>query len=136
MATRRVKLLLVDDHEAVRFGLASLFATLPRFLVVGEAGTVAEAVAKARGLDPDVVLLDVRLPDGTGVEACREIRSACPRARVLMLTSYADDDAVVASVLAGAAGYILKRSNLDRLIEAVETVAQGGLLIDPAVSET
>jgi DNA-binding NarL/FixJ family response regulator len=131
-----VKLLLVDDHRVVRLGLRALFETVPQFVVVGEAGTVAEALVAARQGQPDVVVLDVRLPDGSGVEACREIRSERPRTRVLMLTSYADEDAVVASIMAGAAGYLLKQSDPDRLIEAVEIVARGGSLLDPAITQT
>ncbi|HZS02162.1 MAG TPA: response regulator transcription factor [Chloroflexota bacterium] len=131
-----VKLLLVDDHRVVRLGLRTLFETAPQFQVVGEAGTAAEAVAAARRNPPDVVLMDVRLPDGSGVEACREIRSEHPRTRVLMLTSYADEDAVVASIMAGAAGYLLKQTDPERLVEAAEIVAGGGSLLDPAVTQT
>jgi two-component system response regulator DevR len=136
MPASPVKLLLVDDHRVVRLGLRALFETVPQFVVVGEAGTVAEALVAARQGQPDVVVLDVRLPDGSGVEACREIRSERPRTRVLMLTSYADEDAVVASIMAGAAGYLLKQSDPDRLIEAVEIVARGGSLLDPAITQT
>ncbi len=136
MPASPVKLLLVDDHRVVRLGLRALFETVPQFVVVGEAGTVAEALVAARQGQPDVVVMDVRLPDGSGVEACREIRSERPRTRVLMLTSYADEDAVVASIMAGAAGYLLKQSDPDRLIEAVEIVARGGSLLDPAVTQT
>ena len=132
----RVKLLLVDDHKVMRLGLASLFATAPQFAVVGEAGTVAEAVAEARRCRPDVVIMDVRLPDGSGVEACREIRSERPDTRVVMLTSYADEDAVMASIMAGAAGYLLKQTDPERLIEAVEMVAGGSSLLDPGVTRT
>jgi DNA-binding NarL/FixJ family response regulator len=103
--------------------------------VVGEAGTVAEAITQARRCQPDVVILDVRLPDGSGVEACREIRSERPEARVIMLTSYADEDAVLASVMAGASGYVLKQVEPDRLIEAVEIVARGGSLLDPSATD-
>jgi two-component system response regulator DevR len=131
-----VKLLLVDDHQIVRLGLRNLFETVPHFLVVGEAGSVAAAVVEARRCRPDVVLMDVRLPDGSGVEACREIRSELPHTRVLMLTSYADEQAAIASIVAGAAGYLLKQTDPERLIEAVELVADGGSLLDPAVTET
>ena len=135
MSEAQVKLLLVDDHRVVRLGLRTLFGTVPHFAVVGEAGSIAEAVVEARRCQPDVVLMDVRLPDGSGVEACREIRSERPRIRVLMLTSYADEDAAVASILAGAAGYLLKQTDPERLVEAVETVARGGSLLDPAVTQ-
>ncbi|HLH21159.1 MAG TPA: response regulator transcription factor [Chloroflexota bacterium] len=136
MADTAIKLLLVDDHRVVRLGLRTLFETAPQFNVVAEAGTVAEAVLAARRSQPDVVVMDIRLPDGSGVEACREIRSARPRTRVLMLTSYADEDAVVASIMAGAAGYLLKQTDPERLVEATELVAGGGSLLDPAVTQT
>jgi DNA-binding NarL/FixJ family response regulator len=135
MSQPEVKLLVVDDHAVLRLGLTALFGDVPHIAVVGEAGTAAEAVAEARRCRPDVVLMDVRLPDGSGVEACREIRAERPATKVIMLTSYADDDAVVASVMAGAAGYFLKQTHPERLIEAVETVAGGGSLLDPEVTE-
>jgi two-component system, NarL family, response regulator DevR len=130
-----IRLLLVDNHQIVRVGLATLFRTVPHFLLVGEAGTVAEAVAQARQCVPDVVLMDVRLPDGSGIEACRQIRSERPEARVLMLTSYSDEEAVIASIMAGAAGYLLKDTDDERLIEGIETIARGGSLLDPAVTQ-
>jgi DNA-binding NarL/FixJ family response regulator len=136
MQPSAVKLLLVDDHRVVRLGLRTLFETVAHFSVVGEAGTVATAIAEARRAQPDVILMDVRLPDGSGVEACREIRSERPRTRVLMLTSYTDEDAVVASIMAGAAGYLLKQTDPERLVEAVEIVARGGSLLDPAITQT
>jgi two-component system, NarL family, response regulator DevR len=131
-----IRLLLVDNHQIVRIGLATLFRTVPHFLVVGEAGTVAEAVAQACHGAPDVVLMDVRLPDGSGVEACRQIRSERPDARVLVLTSYSDEEAVIASIMAGAAGYLLKDTNTEKLIESIEAIARGGSLLDPAVTQT
>ena len=134
MDGKRVKLMLVDDHRVVRMGLSSLFSTLNQFSMVGEAGSVAEAIAEARRCRPDVILMDVRLPDGSGVDACREIKSDLPDTRVLMLTSYADDEAVIASIISGASGYFLKQSDPDGLVDAVETVARGGSLIDPAVT--
>jgi two-component system, NarL family, response regulator DevR len=130
-----IRLLLVDNHQIVRIGLAALFRTVPHFLVVGEAGTVAEAVAQARQCAPDVVLMDVRLPDGSGIEACRQIRSERPDARVLMLTSYSDEEAVIASIMAGAAGYLLKDTDAEKLIEGIEVIARGGSLLDPAVTQ-
>ena len=126
-----IQLLLVDNHQIVRIGLATLFRTVPHFLVVGEAGTAAEAVAQAHQCAPDVVLMDVRLPDGTGIEACRQIRSERPEARVLMLTSYSDEEAVIASIMAGAAGYLLKDTDAEKLIEGIEAIARGGSLLDP-----
>jgi len=130
-----LKLLLVDDHAVVRFGLKALFETAGSYVVVGEAATAAAAVEAARRRAPDVVLMDVRLGDGNGIEACREIRSQRPQTRVVMLTSYPDEDAVLASVTAGASGYVLKESDPERLLEAVEVVARGGSLLDPRVTE-
>src|SRR5918999_3357033 len=131
-----VRLLLVDNHQIVRIGLATLFRTVPHLLVTGEAGTVAEAVAQARQCAPAVVLMDVRLPDGSGIEACRQIRSERPDARVLVLTSYSDEEAVIASIMAGAAGYLLKDTDTEKLIESIEAIARGGSLLDPAVTQT
>jgi two-component system response regulator DevR len=130
------RLLLVDNHQVVRIGLGTLFRTVPHFLVIGEAGTVAEAVAQARHCALDVVLMDVRLPDGSGIAACRQIRSERPAARVLMLTSYSDEEAVIASIMAGAAGYLLKDTDAEKLIEGIEAIARGGSLLDPAVTQT
>jgi DNA-binding NarL/FixJ family response regulator len=130
-----IRLLVVDDHWLVRSGLTSLFANLRHFAVVAEADSAASAVAAVREHQPDVVIMDVRLPDGSGVDACRQIRSEHPSTRVVMLTSFADEDAVVAAILAGASGYLLKQSEPDRLISAVETAAAGGSLLDPAVTD-
>ena len=135
MANPLIRVLLVDDHTVVRLGLASLFGTVEHFEVVGQAGGAAQAVAEAVRCQPDVVVMDVRLPDSSGVEACREIRSRCPHTRVVMLTSYADDDAVVASIMAGAVGYQLKHSEPERLIDAVEAAARGESLLDPVATE-
>jgi two-component system response regulator DevR len=120
-----IRLLMVDDHEVLRLGLRTLFSEAGGFEVVGEAGTMAEAISKARELDPDVILMDVRLPDGSGVEACREIRTQRPQTCVLFLTSYADDAAVLATILAGAQGFLLKEVGSDELLRAVRTVAGG-----------
>jgi two-component system, NarL family, response regulator DevR len=134
-----IRIMLVDDHNVVRIGLASLFGTVPHFTVVGEAVSAAAAVAEARRTQPDIVIMDVRLPDDSGVVACREIRSFRPQTRVIMLTSYStsdsDEDAVLDSILAGAAGYLLKQIEPTRLIEAVDEVANGGSLLDPAVTQ-
>jgi two-component system response regulator DevR len=134
MAASAWKVLIVDDHEVVRMGLTTLLATDRRFAVVGQADNVASAVMFAAALEPDVVIMDVRLPDGSGIEACREIRSARPETRVLMLTSYDDRDAVIGAILAGAAGYLLKRSQSGQLLEALVRVARGESLLDPAVT--
>jgi DNA-binding NarL/FixJ family response regulator len=135
VSDRKVAVLLVDDHEVVRVGLRSLLGRERRIEVVGEGGTAAEAVAQAVRLRPDVVVMDVRLPDGSGVEACREIRSADPKVQVIMLTSYADEEAVFNSILAGASGYLLKQIRGQELVRAIETVAAGQSLLDPAVTQ-
>jgi DNA-binding NarL/FixJ family response regulator len=127
--------LLVDDHEVVREGLAALLDRRPEFQVAAEAGTVAEAVSLAAKFQPDLVIMDVRLPDGTGIEACREIRAARPETRVVMLTSYPDEDAVLAAILAGASGYLLKQIRGRDLVSALEQVGAGASLLDPAVTE-
>jgi two-component system response regulator DevR len=131
---RPIRVLVVDDHEVVRIGLRRLLEGTAGIQVVGEAGTAAEAVARAAQLAPDVVVLDVRLPDGSGVEACREIRANRPETAVLMLTSYGDDEALFQSILAGAAGYLLKQARASELIAAIRTVSEGGSLLDPAVT--
>jgi DNA-binding NarL/FixJ family response regulator len=131
-----IRLLLVDDHEILRFGLCSLINASRTVKVVGEAGTVAEALAQVQQLTPDVVLMDVRLPDGSGAEACREIRGICPETKVLFLTSYADESAVMAAVLGGAHGYLLKDVRGSALIEAIMTVATGQSILDPAVTQS
>jgi len=131
-----ITILVVDDHWLVRLGLTNLFGHLRHFALVGEASTAAGAVAAARTHSPDIVIMDVRLPDGSGIEACRQIRSDSPHTRVIMLTSFSDEDAVIAAILAGASGYLLKQSEPERLIAAVETAAAGGSLLDPAVSDT
>ena len=130
MATR---VALVDDHEIVRRGLRELLEA-SGLEVVGEAGTAAEAVRRMPALRPDVVLLDMQLPDGTGVEVCREIRDQLPGTAVLVLTSYDDDEALFASIMAGASGYLLKQVRGTDLVEAVERVAQGQSLLSPEVT--
>ncbi len=134
--SRKIAVLLVDDHEVVRIGLRSLLARERDIKVVGEAGSAAEAVTQATRLQPNVVVMDVRLPDQSGVDACREIRACQPKVQVIMLTSYADDEAVLASIMAGAAGYLLKQIRGMELVRAIETVAAGQSLLDPAVTQT
>jgi two-component system response regulator DevR len=136
MADRLISIMVVDDHWLVRLGLTNLFSGLRRFALVAEASTAADAIAAARVHTPDIVIMDVRLPDGSGIEACRQIRSDHPETHVIMLTSFSDEDAVIAAILAGASGYLLKQSEPERLIAAVETAAAGGSLLDPAVSDT
>lgn len=131
-AHRLIQLLLVDDHEVVRLGLKALFNRTGTIQVVGEAGTMESAVAEALRLKPDVVLMDVRLPDGDGVEACRDIRAECPDIRVLFLTSYSDETAVLSTVFAGAAGFLLKEIGGNALVQAVEAVARGQSIFAPA----
>ena len=131
----QIRVLIVDDHEVVREGLRALLRRKPQLTVVGEAESVASAVAEARKTEPDVVVMDVRLPDGSGVEACREIRSRRPETKVLMLTSYADDDAVFASIMAGATGYLLKQTHGQTLVDAIERAVRGESLLDPAVTQ-
>lgn len=135
MASEKLRVMVVDDHEVVREGIRTLLNRRPNMLVVAEAGTVAQAVELALKEKPDVVVMDVRLPDGTGVEACREIRSELPETRVLMLTSYADDEAVMNSILAGASAYLLKQTRGQQLADAVESVARGESLLDPQVTK-
>ena len=125
-----IRLLLVDDHEISLIGLHTLFRRTPSIRIVGKAGTAATALAEALRLKPDVVLMDLRLPDGTGVEICREIRVACPNTKVVFLSSYQDDEALLAVSCAGASGYLLKQIDSKALIRVVETVARGESIID------
>ena len=133
--THPLRLLIVDDHEIVRQGLVALLERRPEFSVVAQAGTVAEAVAAAQRFRPDLVVMDVRLPDGTGIEACREIRAEMPETRVVMLTSYPDEEAVLSAIIAGASGYLLKQVRGRDLVAALEAVGRGDSLLDPAVTE-
>src|SRR6266568_2827757 len=132
---RPLRVLVVDDHEVVRQGLVALLNRRPGFQVVAEAGTVEEAMAQARRHQPDLVIMDVRLPDGSGVEACRDIRAELPATRVVMLTSFPDDEAVFSAIVAGASGYLLKQIRARDLVAALEAVARGESLLDPAVTE-
>lgn len=135
MADRRIRIMLVDDHDVVRMGLRTLLEKREEFSVVGEAADVAEAITTARRAEPDVIVMDIRLPDGSGVEACREIRGERPDTKVIMLTSYADDEAVYGSIMAGASGYLLKQTRGQDLAGAIERVARGESLLDPAVTD-
>ncbi len=130
-----LRVMLVDDHEVVRDGIKALLATMEDMVVAAEAGTVHEAVARAAHALPDVVVMDVRLADGSGIEATREIRAQHPATQVLMLTSFADDEALFASIMAGAAGYVLKQIKGDELLRAIRTVGAGQSLLDPAVTK-
>jgi two-component system response regulator DevR len=133
--TEPIRVFLLDDHEIVRRGIADLFESAPDITVVGEAGTAAEALARIPAAHPDVAVLDARLPDGSGIDVCRDIRSALPDVRCLILTSYDDNDAIFAAVMAGAAGYLLKEIRGNSLVDAVRQVAAGKSLLDPSVTE-
>jgi len=130
-----LRIVVVDDHEVVRQGLVALLSRREEFQVVAEAATVTEALAAQRRFIPDVVVMDVRLPDGSGIEACREIRSEFPETRVVMLTSYPDEEAVLSAIIAGASGYLLKQVRGRDLVAALESVGRGDSLLDPAVTE-
>jgi two-component system, NarL family, response regulator DevR len=125
---------LLDDHEVVRTGLRALLEAGDDITVVGEAGTVAEALSRIPVVKPDVAILDVRLPDGSGVEVCREVRSADPDIVCVMLTSYADDEALIASIMAGAAGYVLKQIGSIDLLDTIRRAGAGESLLDPALT--
>jgi two-component system, NarL family, response regulator DevR len=130
-----IRVFLLDDHEVVRRGLADLVGVEEGMTVVGEAGTAAEALHRIPAARPHVAVLDARLPDGSGIDVCRDIRSSMPDVRCLILTSYDDDDAVFAAVMAGAAGYLLKEIRGSSLVDAIRQVAQGKSLLDPTVTE-
>ncbi|MGZ5094717.1 MAG: response regulator [Burkholderiales bacterium] len=133
---RKIRLLLVDDHEVVRIGLKTVFEQADGIDVVGEAGTAADAISECNRLHPEVVLMDLRLAGGSGLDACREILSADPTVRVLFLTSYSDAEAVKATILAGAAGYLLKEIAHRALIDAIKGVAEGKSILDPKVTQS
>ena len=128
------RVFLLDDHEVVRRGLRELLEAEPDLEIAGEAGTAEEALTRIPATSPNVAVLDVRLPDGDGVEVCREIRSRHPEIQCLMLTSFADDEALFSAILAGAAGYVLKQVRGTDLVDAIRRVAQGQSLLDPAVT--
>ncbi len=129
------RILVVDDHEVVRLGLRTLLSNQPDFVVVDEARSADEAVAKALAHRPDVVVLDIRMPGKSGIEACREIKSQLPEVAILMLTSYAEDEMLFDAISAGAAGYVLKQGRGEDLVNAVRRVAEGDALLDPAVTQ-
>lgn len=133
----KTRLMIVDDHEVVRMGLRAALEVEPDFTVVAEAGNGKEAVEKARAHQPDIVLMDVRMDGGhDGIAACREIRNELPATKVLMLTSFAEEETVVAAVVAGAAGYVLKNVARARLLEALRSVARGESLLDSKVTKS
>jgi len=132
----RLRVMLVDDHEVVRDGIKALRQVHDDLLVVAEAGSVKDALIQADRTKPDVVVMDVRLADGSGIEATREIRALRPQTRVLMLTSFADDEALFASIMAGANGYVLKQIKGGELVRAIRTVGRGESLLDPAITSS
>jgi len=129
-----IRVFLLDDHEVVRAGLKHLLESGGDIEVVGEAGTAEAALARIPALRPDVAVLDGRLPDGSGIDVCREVRSRRPETKAIILTSYDDDEALFAAIMAGAAGYVLKQIKGNDLVEAVRHVAAGGSLLDPSVT--
>jgi two-component system response regulator DevR len=134
VSTLPLRVMLVDDHEVVRDGIKALLAANDDIVVCAEAATVRQAVAEADRALPDVIVMDVRLQDGSGIEATRDIRANRPQTQVLMLTSFADDQALFASIMAGAAGYVLKQIRGDDLVQAIRTVGAGQSLLDPAIT--
>jgi len=129
------RIMLVDDHEIVRLGLKALLERQPHFEVVAEASTARDAVEKVEAFTPDVVVMDIRLPGGSGIEACEEIVERFPNSKVIMLTSYAEDEMLFSAIRAGAAGYVLKQIGGDDLVRAIEAVSRGEALLDPAVTQ-
>jgi two-component system, NarL family, response regulator DevR len=132
--TPSIRILIADDHEVVRIGLSALLDRQEGFRVVGQASSGEEAIRLAKVMRPDVVVLDIRMPDGSGTDACRQITADSPDTPVVMLTSYADEEALFDSIAAGASGYVLKRIGSDELVNAIRTVAAGHSMLDPAVT--
>jgi two-component system response regulator DevR len=133
MAKQRI--LLVDDHEVVRLGLRALLERHPQFEVIAEASTAREALEKVKQYSPNVVVMDIRLPGGSGIDACGEISENYPESKVIMLTSYAEDEMLFSAIRAGAAGYVLKQIGGEDLVRAIEAVGRGEALLDPAVTQ-
>ncbi len=129
-----IRVVIVDDHEVVRLGLKTLLNRVSDLEVVGEAGSATEAEEVVAATQPDVVIMDIRMPGGSGIEACRVIRSRWPEVKVIMLTSYSDDEAVIGSVMAGASGYVLKQIGTQELVNAIRRVYNGESLLDPTVT--
>jgi two-component system, NarL family, response regulator DevR len=129
-----IRIMLVDDHEVVRLGLKEVFLRSSSIEVIGECSSATQAVSEALTLRPDIILMDLRLPDGSGAEACREIRMHCPDIRVLFLTSFGDDEAVLSTIFAGADGFLMKHIDSRSLIDAVERVVKGHSIMDPTVT--
>lgn len=129
------RIIVVDDHEVVRLGLRTLLSNQPDFVVVDEAESAEDAVAKSLAHRPNVVVMDIRMPGMSGIEACRQIKEKAPEVEVIMLTSYAEDEMLFDAISAGAAGYVLKQGGGDELVRAVRRVAEGDALLDPAVTQ-
>jgi DNA-binding NarL/FixJ family response regulator len=129
-----IRVFIVDDHAVVRMGLKSLIELHEQFTVVGEADCGEEALKRVRETVPDVVIMDIRMPGKNGIEACQEILEAVPETRVIILTSYADDEAIYAAIMAGASGYVLKQTDNAKLMEAIERAARGESLLDPQIT--
>jgi DNA-binding NarL/FixJ family response regulator len=131
-----IRILIADDHEVVRIGLSALLDRQAGFRVIGQAASGQEAIRLSRTLRPDVVVMDIRMPDGSGTDACRVMTAEAPDTPVVMLTSYADEEALFDAISAGASGYVLKRIGSDELVNAIRTVASGQSMLDPAVTST
>lgn len=129
-----MRIMVVDDHEVVRLGLNNLLSRQPGWEVVAEAGSVAEAIQLTNEHEPDVVVMDIRLSDGSGIDACQEIVRKHPNTKVIMLTSFAEDDLLFNAISAGAVGYVLKQVGNDDLVRAIETIARGEALLDPSIT--
>ena len=129
------RILLVDDHEVVRLGLRALLERHQQFEVVAEAGTARDAIEQVEQYSPDVVVMDIRLPGGSGIDACEEISEKYPDTKVIMLTSYAEDEMLFSAIRAGASGYVLKQIEGEGLVRAIEAVGRGEALLDPAVTQ-
>jgi two-component system, NarL family, response regulator DevR len=134
-ASSPIRILLVDDHEVVRVGLKKVLEADPQMVVAGEAAAAGEAVTRAQADRPDVVLMDIRLPDGDGIQACRDILATCPGVRVLFLTSFADDETVLAAVLAGAHGFCVKQMDVENLVQSIKRVAAGESILDSVATK-
>jgi two-component system, NarL family, response regulator DevR len=132
---KKQRIILVDDHEVVRLGLKSLLEQHPQFDVVGEASSAREALEQVASHKPDVVVMDIRLPGTSGIEACEQIVNQFPNTKVIMLTSYAEDEMLFSAIRAGASGYILKQIGSEDLVKAIESVGRGEALLDPAVTQ-
>jgi DNA-binding NarL/FixJ family response regulator len=131
----KIRIIIVDDHEIVRIGMRSLLEQYPQYEVVSEAGSAKEAVEQVQSFLPDIVLMDIRLPGKSGIDACEEIKQFAPDTKVIMLTSYAEDEMLFSAIKAGASGYVLKQIDSEGLIKSLEAVSRGEASLDPAVTQ-